>query len=211
VHDLIPDLLAGVAAGYGITIPVGAIALLILDTGIRRGMRPALAAGAGAATADGVYAALAALFGLTIARLVGPVALPVRLASVIVLLALGLRGILVAWRSRRSPGTAADPTTGSSTGRTYLTFLGLTLLNPMTVVYFTALVLGLPALGSTIGGRAAFAIGAFVASLSWQSVLAVTGSLLHHRLSRRVQEVMSLVGNLIILGFAGRIAAGLVM
>jgi len=211
VHDLIPDLLAGAAAGYGIAIPVGAIAILILDTGIRRGMRPALAAGAGAATADGVYAALAALFGLTIARIVGPVALPVRVVSVIVLLALGLRGLLAAWRSRGSPRMAAAPGPAFSAGRTYLAFLGLTLLNPMTIVYFTALVLGLPALGSTIGGRAAFALGAFVASLSWQSILAVTGSVLHHRLSRRAQEVLSMAGNLIILGFAGRIAAGLVM
>ena len=39
---MIPAFLAGAAAGYAIAIPVGAIAILILDTGIRRGPGRAL-------------------------------------------------------------------------------------------------------------------------------------------------------------------------
>ena len=59
--------LAGVAAGYGIAIPVGAIALLIMDLGIRRGFWPAFAAGAGAATAELLYSALAVIGGAALA------------------------------------------------------------------------------------------------------------------------------------------------
>ena len=62
--------MTGVAAGYGIAIPVGAIAILIMDVGIRRGFAPAFSAGAGAATADLLYVALAVLGGATLAATV---------------------------------------------------------------------------------------------------------------------------------------------
>ena len=49
-------LLAGVAAGLGVAVPFGAIAVLIVETSIRRGRWFGWAAGAGAATADLTYA-----------------------------------------------------------------------------------------------------------------------------------------------------------
>ena len=39
----------GVLAGYGIAIPVGAIAVLIIEVSIRRGLASGMQAGAGAA------------------------------------------------------------------------------------------------------------------------------------------------------------------
>ena len=53
----------GVLAGYGIAIPVGAIAILIVDMGLRRGFPSAFMAGAGAATADFIYVLLAVIAG----------------------------------------------------------------------------------------------------------------------------------------------------
>ena len=52
---MIAALVAGVVAGYGIAIPVGAIAILIVETGLRRGFRLAAAAG--------IYATVAVVFG----------------------------------------------------------------------------------------------------------------------------------------------------
>lgn len=46
------SFVAGTVAGYGAAIPVGAAAILIIQTGIRSGFPPAASAGAGAATAD---------------------------------------------------------------------------------------------------------------------------------------------------------------
>lgn len=37
-------LVEGILAGFGIAIPVGPIAVLIVDLGVRRGFRPAFAA-----------------------------------------------------------------------------------------------------------------------------------------------------------------------
>ena len=88
--------LKGAVAGYGIAIPVGAIAVLIVEVGIRCGFRCAFFAGAGAATADFVYAGLAVAGGAALAGAVESVEQPLRTVSAVVLAAIavvGLRGI----------------------------------------------------------------------------------------------------------------------
>ncbi len=90
---MIAAFVAGLAAGYGIAIPVGAVAVLIVETGIRFGGRTAAAAGAGAASADGIYAAVAALFGAALAGVLTPWERPLRAAAVVVLAALSLHGL----------------------------------------------------------------------------------------------------------------------
>jgi arginine exporter protein ArgO len=207
--------LAGIIAGYGVAIPVGAIAVLIVDAGLRRGLRVALAAGAGAATADGVYALVAAVAGAAVARLIGPVEVELRWLSVAVLIVIAARGLLgLRHEAGTLQGDGAAAATGSGqpgeAGRTYLRFLGLTIVNPTTVVYFAALILGLPAVGDGGGERAAFVTGAFLASLSWQSLLAGIGSVAHGRLPPRARLWTSLVGDLIVLALAANIARGLV-
>ena len=54
----------GALAGYGIAIPVGAIAVLIIEISLRQGFRSGFMAGAGAATADLIYAAVAMIVKL---------------------------------------------------------------------------------------------------------------------------------------------------
>lgn len=213
--------LAGATAGYGIAIPVGAIAVLILETALRRGFRLGAAAGAGAAAVDGFYAAVAAVFGAAVATAVSPWERPLKALAVAVLVLMAVRGlVLVARDLRRGPAGSlgatgmAKPRTrpGGNMIRTFLAFVGLTLLNPLTVIYFGALVLGLPAAGAggvDPAGKAAFVVGAFLASLSWQTILAAIGALLHRRLSPRVAAAVGIAGNLVVLGLAAVIAAGL--
>ena len=50
-----------VVAGLGIAVPVGAIAVLIVDLGMRQGFARAVPAAMGAASADLTYATIAAL------------------------------------------------------------------------------------------------------------------------------------------------------
>jgi threonine/homoserine/homoserine lactone efflux protein len=203
---------AGAIAGYAVAIPVGAIAVLIVETGIRRGFRVAAAAGAGAATADFVYATLAMLGGTAVAPLLTPISVPLRVVAIVVLLLLGGRGLVRTWHARN----AAPPTSGAdepgSTGRlgTYGRYVGLTLLNPTKVVYFGALVLALPSLDADPLARPAFVVGALLASLSWQTMLAGVGAIAHHRLPRRFQVAISLLGNLVICAFAVALARSLV-
>ena len=211
-------LLAGVVAGYGIAIPVGAIAILIVETGLRRGFRLGAAAGAGAAVADGIYATIAAVFGAALAIVLAPFDTPLRMLAIVLLVAIAVRGLL---GLRRSPALAGDQGAaaiaadveaaerGGSAGRTFAAFLGLTLLNPITVAYFTALILGLTGTGVGPVEKAAFVAGAFLASLSWQLLLAAAGAFLHRRLSPGLRIAVIVLGNVIVLLFALVIATDL--
>ena len=200
--------LTGALAGAAIAIPVGAIAVLIVELGTRRGFRTAAAAGLGAATADGTYAAIAVLGGAAAAGILAPFATGLRVVAVIALLAVAARGLRRALTMPRgdaaSGGGAVRPAT------TYLRFLGLTLLNPQTVIYFAALILGLPDVGRGPGERLAFAGGAFIASAAWQLVLAGLGAVAHQRLPARFRVGLSVFGNLLIVAFAVGIARDLV-
>lgn len=203
---MLTSFVAGALAGWAIAIPVGAIAVLIVEIGIRHGFRVAAAAGAGAASADGLYASLAAVGGTALAAVLEPLERPLRVVAIALLLLIGLRGLLLMTAgTRKVPGSATLPRGVVST---YLRFLGLTLLNPQTVVYFAALILALPELGRGPGERTAFVAGAFLASLSWQSVLAAVSAFAHHRLPRRFQVAVSLLGNIAICGFALALALG---
>lgn len=201
-----PDALwAGILAGYAIAVPVGPIAILIFDTGIRRGFRTAAAAGAGAASADGFYATLAGLVGAAIAGVLTPVIDPARLVGAALLVLIALRGLVAGVRTAVGATDEGLAVGRIGPGRTYLMVLGLTIVNPMTFLYFGALMLGLPSVGGT-EDKLVFAIGAFAASLSWQLLLAGAGWLLHGRLPPRLQAATRVIGSIMILAFAVRIA-----
>jgi arginine exporter protein ArgO len=185
--------LAGVVAGYGIAVPVGAIGVLIVGLSARTSLRVGAAAGLGAATADGLYALVAVIGGAAIADVIVPVATPLRRVAAVVLLALAAWTAISAVRSRkRGPVESVRPT---SALRAYLGILGLTLLNPATVVYFGALVIGR---GDT-GGGVWFVAGAFLASASWQLLIAGGGSVVGRLLTgERGRLITALVSSLVI-------------
>ncbi|MFJ6196514.1 LysE family transporter [Micromonospora sp. NPDC092111] len=179
-------LLAGLLAGYGVAIPVGAIAILILGLSARTSLRVGAAAALAVATADGLYAAVAVLGGAGLAGVIAPVAGPLRVVAAGVLLFLAGHGLCRAWRSRRPSG--APPTVpGSGLGTPAGAFAGvlaLTLLNPMTVLYFAALVLGRrDATDPEPATAALFVAGVFLASASWQLLIAGGGTLLGQALA----------------------------
>ena len=201
---MLTAFLAGVVAGYAIAIPVGAIAVLIVELGLRQGFRVAAAGGAGAATADTLYAALAVTAGSLAAVALAPFQAPLRWIAVIALVAIAVRGIVRGLRSSDRP----PATTRQSATATYLRFVALTVLNPTTIVYFAALILGLGPAADGAAERGAFVAGVALASLSWQTLLAGIGAIGHRRLPARAQATISLLGNLTILGLALVIALG---
>jgi arginine exporter protein ArgO len=217
---------AGVVAGYGVAVPVGAIAVLIAGLTARTSLRVGAAAGLGAATADGVYALIAVLGGAALVAAITPIAGPLRwvAASVLVLLAawtarsalrpgpagetepveaeasksLAGSGGAVSWMGGSgadAAGRRVDVAGSTTPGRAYLGVLGLTLLNPATVVYFAALVLG----RGGEGGGAWFVAGAFLASASWQLLIAGGGALVGRLLTgTRGRRITSLVSAVVI-------------
>ncbi|MET8063173.1 LysE family transporter [Micromonospora sp. NPDC005313] len=196
--------LAGLVAGYGVAIPVGAIAILILGLSARTSFRVGAAAALGVAAADGLYAAVAALGGAAVASGLAPVAGPLRLLAAGVLLVLAG---LTAWRALRPPVTTRQPSArgGLDTPlRAFGAVLALTLLNPATVVYFVALVLGRgDVLGPGPAGAAVFTAGVFLASASWQLLIAGGGSLIGRALTGpRGQRLTALLSGVIVAALA---------
>lgn len=192
----------GVLAGFGIAIPVGAIALLIVETGMRCGFRCGASAGAGAASADLFYAGAAVAGGAAIASTMQTVETPFRLLSGVVLAALALNGLRRVRNDRSAPPTI-EVADGGELLRTYGKFLGLTIINPLTVVYFASFIVGLGlADGLTAVEGVWFVAGAFIASLSWQTLLAALGAFAGARLSHRFRTLTVVLGNLIVMGLA---------
>ena len=188
---------AGILAGYGIAIPVGAIAILIVNTALRCGFRAGFMAGAGAATVDLFYASLAMLAGSALVVVLQPVAFELRLLSGLLLIGLAVFGI---WQGLKPPKAGSEVIGGCQPLRTYWQFTLITLVNPMTVVYFTALILGMDAAQQlTRSDQLLFVLGAGLASLSWQTLIAALGGFGRHHLSDRFQRLAVIVGNVIIL------------
>lgn len=192
--------LTGVAAGLAIAMPPGAIAALILQTGLRSGIRPALAAGLGTATVDLCYVSLAAALGAAIVPLLGVAEEPLRLAAGLALVVIGALGLA---RARRAMVVDARRPGSGDLVRTYLRFIALTLVNPATLAYFVAIALGLGA--DVLTNAPAFVAGVFLSSAAWQSLLAVLGGSLHGRLDERVRTGVAVVANVIVVILGVRI------
>ncbi|WP_129305213.1 LysE family transporter [Streptomyces sp. L2] len=203
-------LTAGLLAGYGIAVPVGAVGTYLVSLTARTSLRTGACAALGVASADGLYALLATVGGSALAAALRPVLAPLRLASALVLAALavwGAAGALRQYRARR-PATRAERPVPSA-ARAYLGLLGVTLLNPVTVVYFAALVVGTSTADAVRPlDRAVFVLAALAASASWQLLLACGGALLGRALTgRRGRLATALLSSGVILTLAVRMAA----
>ncbi|MFI7243670.1 LysE/ArgO family amino acid transporter [Streptomyces qinglanensis] len=201
-------LVAGLLAGYGIAMPVGAVGTYLVALTARTSLRVGACAVLGAATADGLYALISVLGGSALAPVIEPITQPLRWASALVLAMLACRTAATAiaeYRKREVTGRIdREP---MSPVRAYLGLLGITLMNPMTVIYFAALVLA--GQGSTPldrWDRAVFVLAAFVASASWQLLLSGGGALLGRVLTGpRGRLCTSLVSGTVIIGLAAHL------
>ncbi|MFE4412038.1 LysE family transporter [Streptomyces sp. NPDC093064] len=200
-------LVAGLLAGYGIAVPVGAVATYLVTLTARTSLRTGVCAALGVATADGLYALLATLGGSALAAALRPALVPLRWASALLLAALAVRGAVGAVRRYRGHRLAArtDPPPPSP-ARAYLALLGITLLNPTTLVYFAALVLGTRGTqAAPPSQQAVFVLAALAASASWQLLLAGGGALLGRTLtSHRGRLVTTLASSTVITALAVR-------
>ena len=194
-----PALLAkGFTLGFAIAAAVGPISLLVIRRTLAEGRVVGLASGLGVATADATYGAIAA-FGLT--------------AITDVLVdggrALGLIGgiflLWLAWKTARAePGTAATVTErrGGLAGA-YLSILGLTLTNPMTILSFGALFAGSRRdRARTLRESALITLGVFLGSAAWWVVLTTAVGALRSRLTPRWMRAINVASGLVIGAFA---------
>lgn len=193
-----PDLLLrGVVLGFTIAAAVGPISLLVIRRTLAEGRVVGLASGMGVATADATYGAIAA-FGLT------AVTAPLVAGRQVLGVVGGLFLLWLAWRTLRSvPGEAAAET-GPRRGLAgaFLSTLGLTLTNPMTILSFAALFVGLGVAAGDPAGATLLTAGVFAGSAAWWVVLTTSVGALRGRLTPTALRRVNVASGLLIGAFA---------
>lgn len=156
----------GFIIGLAIAAPVGAIGLLCIRRTLAYGRLVGFVTGLGAATADAVYGAVAALGLTSVAVFLANAQTPLRLLGGAFLIYLG-------WRTftSRPSGAAEADRPGTLAGMFASTF-ALTLANPSTIISFAAIFAGLGLTGSTgLTPALAMVAGVFLGSATWWLVL----------------------------------------
>ena len=194
--------ISGVLAGYGIAMPVGAIAIFLIRLGATACLCIGAAAGLGAASVDGGYALATVVGGRGFAGGVHAVAAELHWAAGVLLAAVaGWMGLAAVRRYRASGATRRVALRLRTPVRAYVALAGITLLNPLTAVYWAALVLGrqTSAIGFTPAQAGVFVLAVLTASASWQLVLVGGGKLVGQVVaSRHGTLAISLASSLLI-------------
>jgi threonine/homoserine/homoserine lactone efflux protein len=163
----------GFLIGLAIAAPVGAIGLLCIRRTLAYGRLVGFVTGLGAATADAVYGAIAALGLTSVASFLENAQTPLRLVGGVFLIYLGWRTFV-----SRPGGSAATGGQDGLAGMFASTF-ALTLANPSTIISFAAIFAGLGLAGSTgVTSALLMVAGVFLGSATWWFILSGGISLL---------------------------------
>lgn len=192
----------GVLAGLGLAMPMGAIAALLLREGLVNGFRVGSAAAAGVATVDVAYCAVATLTGATFTATIDDHRAAFLITSAVLIVAIGVRQLVAGLTER--PRTAREVARASA-WRAFGQFVGLTAINPITLVYFVALSGAVttsdgPALGSVI-----FVTAVGAASFGWQLMLVGVGSFFGASVSVSVARAIGVIASLLIVALGAAV------
>ena len=187
----------GYLLGLTIAAAIGPISLLVIRRTLAQGQAYGLVSGLGVASADATYGAIAA-FGLAAVTdvLVN--------ARQVLGVAGGVFLLWLAWRTiRSSPTEAATATTGrGGYAGAYLSILGLTLANPMTILSFGALFAALGVTSGVAADAILVVVGVGLGSATWWVVLTTAVGALRTRVTPSWIHRINLVSGVLIGGFA---------
>jgi threonine/homoserine/homoserine lactone efflux protein len=200
--------LRGLAIGFAIAFALGPIGLLVIRRTVDRGWAYGFLSGAGVATADAMYGAIAA-FGLTaVTTMLVGIDRPLGVVGGAVLVVLAVRSLR---SSLRSPGTA---TAGPERGRlgsplaAWASMVALTATNPATILSFAALFASIGAGTGGPAGAIAVVLGVFTGSVTWWALLTGTIAGLRARLTPRVVRGLNIL-SAVVIGAFGVVAIAL--
>ena len=183
-------MINGFWIGLAIAAPVGPIGLLCMQRTLEYGRRYGIISGLGAATADFLYGLLA-LSGLSLIHLLLAQTDSLRLIGSLFLCYFGWQMFRSKMsRPLQSPATSLPVAYGS-------TFL-LTLMNPMTILSFLAI---LARFQETVTSPVGLLIGIFLGSAAWWLFLSQLMHLLKKQLSPTFSRTIQYLSALLLISF----------
>jgi threonine/homoserine/homoserine lactone efflux protein len=190
--------LKGLLLGFSIALPVGPIGALCIRRTLSEGRAVGFASGLGAATADGVYGAVAGLGLTVISNLLVTQQNWLKLAGGIYLCYLGARTFI------SKPATEAAAVNARGLLGAYTSTVFLTLTNPATILSFV-LIFGSLGLATSAGQGHAAALslvaGVPLGSALWWFMLSGGVSLLRTRCTPAVLQWVNRIAGVVIAGF----------
>lgn len=203
----LPFFLKGLLIGFSIAAPVGPIGVLCIQRTLTNGRVIGFLTGLGAATADAVYGAIAALGLTNISNLLINQQHWLRLGGGTLLIYLGLRTFLAI------PSNTVINIERTNFLNAYITTFFLTLTNPLTIFSFLGIFAGLGIAANPEGDFAdaiSLVVGVFIGSTIWWLVLSTMTTLIERRLTTKSMIWVNRISGIIILGF-GLVALGSLM
>jgi putative LysE/RhtB family amino acid efflux pump len=192
-------LLAGFALGAAVAAQLGPMSLFAIRTTLRGGIVLGLAIGAGVAAIDTLYAAAGAL-GATGVLALPPLRLAAGAIGAAVLAFLGVRTLWSAFRVRLG-GEAEEEV--ASPRRAFLTALGATASNPLTIASWAAVFAAASTAGTVEhGGSLALLAGVGLGSLSWMTLLAAGVACARRLIGDRLLRAVDVIAGAGLLAFA---------
>jgi putative LysE/RhtB family amino acid efflux pump len=193
--------LRGLAIGFAVAVALGPVGLLVIRRTVDRGWTYGFISGAGVATTDAMYAAIAA-FGLTAitSTLVG-IDRPLGVVGGAVLVLLALRSGGSALRIDSPAATVTERSRFDGPVAAWASMIVLTATNPATILSFAALFASIGAGTSGPFGASAVVAGVFAGSLAWWAILTGSVARLRARLTPRASRRLNVLAAIVILGF----------
>ncbi len=206
--------LRGYAIGLPIAAAIGPIALLVIRRTVTDGGRIGLASGLAVATGDATYGAVAA-FGLTaVTTMLVGIRTPLALVGGLVLVGLGLSTLRAnhpvgrrddvaadALGTRRATSAADAGGSRSGPAAAFLSVLGLTLTNPMTIVSFASAFAGLGVGDAGPVGATLVTAGVFAGSATWWLVLVGVITRVKTRITSSAIRIVNAASSVVVVAF----------
>jgi threonine/homoserine/homoserine lactone efflux protein len=208
--DVPEALWAGLIVGMVIATQFGAVGALVLETAVRAGPRAGAAAGLGVASVDMAYAAGAVVAGGAARAGLAAHQADVKAVAAVILALVGLHGLWTLTRDPSRDQRAQASTLGNvsrpfgALSAQYVRFVGLTAINPLTLVYFGSVTASLSLSGVPQG--VAFVVGAGAASALWHLALSLAAGHAGRRFTPTIQLAVSVAGRLVVVVMAIRLA-----
>jgi threonine/homoserine/homoserine lactone efflux protein len=180
-------LLKGFTVGLVVAVPVGPVGLLCTQRTLVRGRIHGLVSGLGAATADVIYASVAALGFTMVSDFLIAQRLLFRLLTGIFLCLLGVRAFLVKQPLKARPSEKLRHLSN------YSSTLLITLAHPITILVPVAMFAGL---GVAVSGAHCISVvllagGVFLGSMFWCVLLSILVGMFHRRITERTALLLA--------------------